>query len=223
LSPLLGPVSLGYASLRNPAPSAAFCADAPAMIVHQTPLPGVLVIEPRVYEDERGFFLETYQRRRFAEAGIDLTFVQDNWSRSTRDTLRGLHYQITQPQAKLVQVVDGSVFDVAVDLRQDSPTFGRWYGTTLSAENHRQLLIPAGFAHGFLTTSESADFQYKCSEPYHRQSERTLLWNDPEIGIEWPLEGEPLISEKDTRGLPLSEAECFDLAVDAGPGGPGDD
>jgi len=193
------------------------------MKVHQTPLPGVLVIEPCVYEDERGFFLETYQQRRFAEARIDVTFVQDNWSRSTRGTLRGLHYQIAHPQAKLVQVVSGSVFDVAVDLRRDSPTFGRWYGTTLSAENHRQLLIPVGFAHGFLTTSDSADFQYKCSEIYHRQSERTLLWNDPEIGIEWPLEGEPLLSEKDTQGKRLSEAECFDLTADAGPGDSGDD
>jgi len=193
------------------------------MKVHQTPLPGVLVIEPRVYEDERGFFLETYQQRRFTEARIDVTFVQDNWSRSTRGTLRGLHYQIAHPQAKLVQVVAGSVFDVAVDLRRDSPTFGRWYGTTLSAENHRQLLIPVGFAHGFLTTSDSADFQYKCSEIYHHQSERTLLWNDPEIGIEWPLEGEPLLSEKDTQGKRLSEAECFDLTADAGPGDSGDD
>ena len=193
------------------------------MKVHQTPLPGVLVIEPRVYEDERGFFLETYQQRRFAEARIDVTFVQDNWSRSTRGTLRGLHYQIAHPQAKLVQVVSGSVFDVAVDLRRDSPTFGRWYGTTLSAENHRQLLIPVGFAHGFLTTSDSADFQYKCSGIYRRQPERTLLWNDPEIGIEWPLEGEPLLSEKDTQGKRLSEAECFDLTADAGPGDSGDD
>ena len=193
------------------------------MKVHQTPLPGVLVIEPRVYEDERGFFLETYQQRRFAEARIDVTFVQDNWSRSTRGTLRGLHYQIAHPQAKLVQVVSGSVFDVAVDLRRDSPTFGRWYGTTLSAENHRQLLIPVGCAHGFLVTSDTADFQYKCSEIYHRQSERTLLWNDPEIGIEWPLEGEPLLSEKDTQGKRLSEAECFDLTADAGPGDSGDD
>jgi len=193
------------------------------MNVQQTPLPGVLVIEPHVYEDERGFFLETYQQPRFAEAGINLTFVQDNWSRSSRGTLRGLHYQISHPQAKLVQVVAGSVFDVAVDLRRNSPTFGRWYGTTLSAENHRQLLIPAGFAHGFLTTSDTADFQYKCSEVYHRQSEQTLLWNDPAIGIEWPLEGEPLLSEKDRQGVPLSEAECFDSAADAGLGDDGDD
>ena len=193
------------------------------MNVQQTPLPGVLIIEPHVYEDERGFFLETYQQPRFAEAGINLTFVQDNWSRSSRDTLRGLHYQISHPQAKLVQVVAGSVFDVAVDLRRNSPTFGRWYGTTLSAENHRQLLIPAGFAHGFLTTSDTADFQYKCSEVYHRQSEQTLLWNDPAIGIEWPLEGEPLLSEKDRQGMPLSEAECFDSAADAGLGDGGDD
>ncbi len=193
------------------------------MNVHETPLIGVLVIEPRVFEDQRGFFLETHQQQRFADAGIDVSFVQDNWSRSTRGTLRGLHYQITHPQAKLVQVVTGSVFDVVVDLRRDSPTFGRWYGTTLSEENHRQLLIPAGCAHGFLVTSDSADFQYKCSDTYHPESERTLLWNDPAIGIEWPLEDEPILSEKDREGVPLAEAECFEVAGDGNPGARGDD
>ena len=193
------------------------------MKVHETPLPGVLVIEPRVFEDERGSFLETYQQRRFAEMGIDETFVQDNWSRSTRAALRGLHYQLEHPQAKLVQVVAGSVFDVAVDLRRDSSTFGRWYGTTLSEENHRQLLIPAGCAHGFLVTSDSADFQYKCSEIYHPESERTLLWNDPSIGIEWPLAGDPILSEKDRAGLPLAEAECFTAVEGGGAGASGDD
>ena len=193
------------------------------MNVHETPLAGMLVIEPRVFEDQRGFFLETYRQQRFAEAGIDVSFVQDNWSRSTRGTLRGLHYQLSFPQAKLVQVISGSVFDVAVDLRRDSSSFGRWYGTTLSEQNHRQLLIPAGCAHGFLVTSDSADFQYKCSEVYHPESERTLLWNDPAIGIEWPLSGDPVLSEKDREGLPLAEAEYFDGTAAGGPGAGGDD
>ena len=193
------------------------------MNVHETPLAGLLVIEPRVFEDQRGFFLETYRQQRFAEAGIDVSFVQDNWSRSTRGTLRGLHYQLSFPQAKLVQVISGSVFDVAVDLRRDSSSFGRWYGTTLSEQNHRQLLIPAGCAHGFLVTSDSADFQYKCSEVYHPESERTLLWNDPAIGIEWPLSGDPVLSEKDREGLPLAEAECFDGTAAGGAGAGGDD
>ncbi|MBO11244.1 MAG: dTDP-4-dehydrorhamnose 3,5-epimerase [Planctomycetaceae bacterium] len=189
------------------------------MNVLETPLVGVLVIEPRVFEDQRGFFLETYQQTRFSEAGIDIAFVQDNWSHSTRGTLRGLHYQLSRPQAKLVQVVTGSVFDVAVDLRRESPSFGQWYGTTLSQENHRQLLIPRGCAHGFLVTSDSADFQYKCSDIYHPESERTLLWNDPDIGIEWPLQCDPILSAKDRAGLPLARAECFETT---GPGVPGD-
>ena len=192
------------------------------MNVLETPLVGVLVIEPRVFEDQRGFFLETYQQPRFSEAGIDIPFVQDNWSHSTRGTLRGLHYQLSHPQAKLVQVVTGSVFDVAVDLRRESPSFGQWYGTTLSQENHRQLLIPPGCAHGFLVTSDSADFQYKCSDIYHPESERTLLWNDPEIGIEWPLQCDPILSEKDRAGLPLAQADCFETTDPPGPGVPGD-
>ena len=193
------------------------------MQLHNTPLDGLLVIEPRVFEDDRGFFLETYQAERFANAGIDLAFVQDNWSRSTRGTLRGLHYQITFPQAKLVQVTSGSVFDVAVDLRRHSPTFGHWYGTILSDSNRRQLLIPAGCAHGFLTTSDSADFLYKCTEFYHPESEHTLLWNDPAIGIEWPLDGQPTLSEKDQQGVLLAEAECYDAAHGDDSGDGGDD
>ena len=191
------------------------------MNVHETPLIGVLVIEPRVFEDQRGFFLETYQQPRFSEAGIDIPFVQDNWSHSTRGTLRGLHYQLSHPQAKLVQVVTGSVFDVAVDLRRESPSFGQWYGTTLSQENHRQLLIPIGCAHGFLVTSDTADFQYKCSDIYHPESERTLLWNDPAIGIDWPLADDPILSEKDRDGVLLAEADCYDMTPDnpAGAGG----
>ena len=191
------------------------------MKVHETPLPGVLVIEPRVFEDERGFFLETYQQRRFAEMGIDETFVQDNWSRSTRGALRGLHYQLEHPQAKLVQIVAGSVFDVAVDLRRHSPAFGQWFGITLSADSHGQLLIPIGCAHGFLVTSDTADFQYKCSDIYHPESERTLLWNDPAIGIDWPLGDDPILSEKDRHGVLLAEADCYDMTPDnpAGAGG----
>ena len=193
------------------------------MKVHETPLPGVLVIEPRVFEDERGSFLETYQQRRFAEMGIDETFVQDNWSRSTRGALRGLHYQLEHPQAKLVQVVAGSVFDVAVDLRRHSPAFGQWFGITLSADSHNQLLIPIGCAHGFLVTSDTADFQYKCSDIYHPESERTLLWNDPAIGIDWPLADDPILSEKDREGVPLAEAECFEVSGDGNPEARGDD
>ena len=192
------------------------------MKVHETPLPGVLVIEPRVFEDERGFFLETYQQPRFTEVGIDETFVQDNWSRSIRGTLRGLHYQLERPQAKLVQVVAGSVFDVAVDLRRNSPAFGQWFGITLSSDNHSQLLIPVGCAHGFLVTSDTADFQYKCSDIYHPESERTLLWNDPAIGIEWPLSGDPTLSEKDRHGTLLAEADCYNTTPDSPAGAVGD-
>tara|TARA_B100000029_G_scaffold123075_1_gene116640 strand:+ start:249 stop:848 length:600 start_codon:yes stop_codon:yes gene_type:complete len=189
------------------------------MNVLDTPLPGVLVIEPRVFSDDRGFFLETYQRLRYAQSGIAADFVQDNWSHSQHATLRGLHYQLTRPQAKLVSVVSGCVFDVAVDLRRHSPTFGQWFGTTLSSENRRQLFVPVGCAHGFLVTSQAADFQYKCTDIYHPDGERTLLWNDPEIGIDWPLEQlsppdrEPVISDKDRHGTPLADADCFDDTV----------
>ncbi|MFP6767243.1 MAG: dTDP-4-dehydrorhamnose 3,5-epimerase [Planctomycetaceae bacterium] len=193
------------------------------MEVHHTPLPGVLVIVPRVFEDPRGFFLETWQRRRFSDDGIDIDFVQDNWSRSARGTLRGLHYQLQHPQSKLVQVVRGTVFDVAVDLRRDSPAFGQSYCVELSAENHQQLLIPAGCAHGFLVTSESADFQYKCSDIYHPDSEQTLLWNDPELEIDWPLDGDPVVSDKDRQGLRLADAPCYATSpvTDEGAGGDG--
>lgn len=179
------------------------------MDIHETSLPGVLLITPRVFEDPRGFFQETWQQDRFAASGIDCHFVQDNWSRSTGGTLRGLHYQLPHAQAKLIQVIRGEVYDVAVDLRRDSPAFGQWVGVPLSDLNHHQLFIPAGCAHGFYVLSDVADFQYKCSDVYHAESERTLLWNDPKIGIAWPLNGEPLLSEKDARGTPLSEAECY--------------
>jgi len=174
-------------------------------------IPDVILIEPRLFGDQRGFFMETYQQKVFAEQGITAQFVQDNHSGSRRGTLRGLHYQIQQAQGKLVRVVAGQIFDVAVDLRRSSPTFGQWVGEFLSAENKRQLWIPPGFAHGFYVLSEWAEVVYKASDFYAPQWERTLLWNDPVVGIEWPLEGsaELLISEKDRAGLPLAQAETY--------------
>ncbi len=179
-----------------------------------TPLaiPDVKLIEPRVFGDERGFFLETWNQSVFRDAGLDLAFVQDNWSRSTRGVLRGLHYQLEHTQGKLVRCVSGEVFDVAVDIRQSSPTFGCWVGATLSEVNKHSLWVPPGFAHGFLTLSETADFQYKCTDVYHPTSERTISWSDPEIGIAWPIElGSRIqLSEKDQAcGLPLSGAEVL--------------
>jgi dTDP-4-dehydrorhamnose 3,5-epimerase len=176
-------------------------------------IPEVKMIEPRVFGDSRGFFLETWSRREFAAAGMDVEFVQDNWSRSSRGVLRGLHYQLQHSQGKLVRCVRGEVFDVAVDLRRSSETFGRWVGHVLSEDNKRSMWIPPGFAHGFLTLSESADFQYKCSDIYHPESERTLRWDDPTIGISWPpFEGGfPELSEKDrTTGCSLAAAEVFE-------------
>jgi dTDP-4-dehydrorhamnose 3,5-epimerase len=178
------------------------------MRIESTALPGVMILEPRVFSDARGYFLETFHKRRYAEAGLACEFVQDNQSRSTRGTLRGLHYQIQHPQGKLVWVVRGEVFDVAVDLRRGSAAFGRWVGVSLSEENKRQLYIPPGFAHGFCVVSEEADFFYKCTDYYHPEAERTLLWNDPSLAIEWPVR-EPLVSDKDRRGVPLADAECF--------------
>jgi dTDP-4-dehydrorhamnose 3,5-epimerase len=178
------------------------------MHIESTALPGVMIVEPRVFSDARGYFLETFQKRRYEEAGLACDFVQDNQSRSTRGTLRGLHYQIQHAQGKLVWVVRGEVFDVAVDLRRRSATFGRWVGVSLSAENKRQLYIPPGFAHGFCVVSDEADFFYKCTDYYHPESERTVLWNDPALAIEWPVR-EPLVSDKDRRGVPLADAECF--------------
>ena len=173
-------------------------------------LPEVLVLEPRVFGDERGFFLESYNQRVFREAaGIDADFVQDNHSRSTRNVLRGLHYQLKQAQGKLVRVVAGEVFDVAVDLRRSSARYGRWMGVHLSAANKRMLWVPAGFAHGFLALSEATEVLYKATDYYAPEHERCVLWNDPEIGIDWPLAGIPLVSEKDTRGVALKLAETF--------------
>ena len=179
------------------------------MNVITTELPGLLLIEPKVFGDSRGFFFESYQRDRYRSAGIDADFVQDNVSRSCRGTLRGLHYQLTQPQGKLVCVTRGEVFDVAVDLRRASPTFGRSIGVMLNDENHWQMYLPPGFAHGFCVTSDSADFCYKCTQYYHPADERTLLWNDPALNIDWPNLEPRILSGKDERGLALCDAEVY--------------
>ena len=181
------------------------------MKVVETSIPDVLIIEPKVFGDERGFFYESFNAAAFEEAtGLKRQFVQDNHSKSQRGVLRGLHYQIRQPQGKLVRVVAGEVFDVAVDLRKRSPSFGRWVGTLLSAQNQRQLWVPEGFAHGFLVLSESAEFLYKTTDYYAPEHERSLLWNDPRIGIQWPFDGTPQLSKKDLEGKLLDQAELFE-------------
>ncbi|MDH5527340.1 MAG: dTDP-4-dehydrorhamnose 3,5-epimerase [Nitrospirota bacterium] len=174
------------------------------MKFHTTPLAGVQVIEPTVFGDARGFFMEVHHQGRFAEAGIDARFVQDNHSGSVRNTLRGLHYQIEHPQGKLVRCIVGEIFDVAVDLRRGSPTFGQWHATTLSAENRLQLWVPPGFAHGFAVTSDRAEVIYKCTDVYFPAGERSLRWNDPRVGIAWPV-GDPVLSPKDAEA-PLLDA-----------------
>ena len=182
------------------------------MNVIQTQIPNVLILEPKVFGDERGFFMETWNKQTFADLGITLDFVQDNHSHSRQGILRGLHYQIQQPQGKLVRVTQGKVFDVAVDLRQSSPTFGHWVGVELSAENHRLFWIPPGFAHGFYTISDTADFMYKCTDFYAPAYERTLCWDDNTLNISWPLVNgsQPLISSKDQQqGKMLAYAEVF--------------
>jgi dTDP-4-dehydrorhamnose 3,5-epimerase len=176
--------------------------------VIRTEIPDVLILEPKVFGDERGFFLESYNKRSFNEAiGLDAEFVQDNHSSSKRGVLRGLHYQVRQPQGKLVRVLAGEVFDVAVDIRRGSPTFGRWVGVHLDAKSKRMAWIPAGLAHGFLVLSDQAEFFYKTTDYYAPQHERTLLWNDPALRIDWPLQGEPVLAERDRRGLPLRSAD----------------
>ena len=180
------------------------------MIVTPTAIPDVKLVEPKVFGDARGFFFESWNRRALAAAGIDVEFVQDNHSRSRRGVLRGLHYQVERPQGKLVRVVAGEVFDVAVDLRRSSPTFGRWVGVTLSADNRRMFWVPPGFAHGFVVLSESADFLYKTTEYWFPEHERTLLWNDPEVGIVWPFDGAPTVAPKDAAGTPLAAAPTYD-------------
>lgn len=177
------------------------------MKVETTGLPGVLVIEPVVHRDQRGFFLETWRSERYADAGLPAGFVQDNHSRSVRGTLRGLHYQVEQAQGKLMWCATGEIFDVAVDLRRGSPTYGRWAGVTLSDRDHRQLWIPPGFAHGFYVLSEIADVVYKCTTPYTPALERVIRWDDPDLAIAWPLGGgAPVVSPKDARGLAFRDA-----------------
>jgi len=170
----------------------------------------VLILEPKVFGDDRGYFFENYNEKAFAEkTGVSAHFVQDNHSRSARNVLRGLHYQIRQPQAKLIRVIAGEVFDVAVDIRRSSPTFGRWASTTLSAENRRMLWVPPGFAHGFLVRSESAEVLYKTTDYWAPQHERCIAWNDPDLNIPWPLDSEPILSSKDRMGLRFKQAEVF--------------
>ena len=176
-----------------------------------TELPGVIIIEPRVFSDTRGFFFESYHAARYAEAGITVTFVQDNHSSSAKNTIRGLHYQLRRPQAKLMRVIRGSVLDVAVDIRRGSPTFGRWVGVELSAENKRQLFVPAGFGHGFCATSDVAELEYKCSDVYAADDQHGVLWSDPTIGIKWPVR-EPILSDADRAYRPLM-ADRDDLPV----------
>jgi dTDP-4-dehydrorhamnose 3,5-epimerase len=175
-----------------------------------TAIDGVLIVEPKVFGDERGFFLESWNQATFAKLGLDLDFVQDNHSRSARGVLRGMHYQLPNPQGKLVRVVAGCVFDAVVDMRKASPTFGKWVGVELSAANKRMLWVPPGMAHGFLTLEDGTDFLYKCTAPYLPANEHSLAWDDPSVGIEWPLDGiEPQLSAKDRAGRPLAEAETF--------------
>jgi len=179
------------------------------MNVSPSEIPDVKIIEPKVFGDDRGFFFESWNARAFESAGIPDQFVQDNHSRSARHVLRGLHYQIRQPQGKLVRVISGEVFDVAVDLRRSSPTFGKWVGATLSADNKRMLWIPPGFAHGFLVTSGYAEFLYKATDYYAPEHERTLAWNDPKLGIAWPINRAPVLSGKDAKGTQLMDAETY--------------
>ena len=180
------------------------------MNIIPTAIPDVLVIEPSVFGDDRGFFFESFNAREFERlTGIQPPIMQDNHSRSARKVLRGLHYQITQPQGKLVRVVAGEVFDVAVDIRRSSPTFGRWVANNLSAENKKQMWVPVGFAHGFQVLSEYAEVLYKTTDYYAPQHERCILWNDPQVDIQWPLDGEPRLSAKDAKGMPFAKAEVF--------------
>jgi dTDP-4-dehydrorhamnose 3,5-epimerase len=180
------------------------------MKVAATAIPGLLLLAPAIHEDARGFFFESFNQKRFeAATGQNIRFVQDNHSRSVKRVLRGLHYQIRRPQGKLLRVTAGEVFDVAVDLRRSSPTFGKFAGIVLSAENKKQLWIPEGFAHGYLVLSEVAEVLYKTTDYYSPEHERCLIWNDPEVGIDWPKDGEPILSAKDRLGLPLGKAEVF--------------
>jgi len=178
------------------------------MKVTNTSLPGVLILEPRVFRDDRGFFLELFNRLDFAELGIDEDFVQDNRSHSGKNILRGLHYQLAHPQGKLCHVIRGEVFDVAVDVRRESPNFGKWTGVVLSEQNHRLVYVPPGFAHGFCALTDNVEFLYKCTERYFPADERTIVWNDPQIGIDWPVDS-PVVSDKDRQASKLVDAECL--------------
>lgn len=180
------------------------------MKIIETNIPDVKLLEPQVFGDERGFFMETFRDEWFKQNVADRTFVQENHSKSIKGVLRGLHYQTENTQGKLVRVVQGAVFDVAVDLRKNSPTFGQWVGEILSAENKRQLWVPEGFAHGFYVLTETAEFTYKCMDYYNPKAEHSLIWNDPTVGIEWPLDGEPSLSAKDLAGKRLQDAVLFD-------------
>lgn len=173
----------------------------------KTKIEGVYIIEPKVFGDQRGYFMETYNEKEFKEHGLNYMFVQDNQSKSKKGVLRGLHFQKKFPQAKLVRAVSGEVFDVAVDLRKNSPTYGKWVGVVLSSDNKRMFMVPRGFAHGFVVLSETAEFAYKCDEFYHPEDEGGLMWNDEEIGIEWPIDIEPILSEKDKKYLSLKESK----------------
>jgi len=181
------------------------------MKIIEAAIPDVKIIEPRVFSDDRGYFLETWNAQGFNQAGLNWTFVQDNQSKSHRNVLRGLHYQIQSPQAKLVRVVTGAIYDVAVDLRRGSPTFGRWVGMELSEANHRMMLIPVGFAHGFLSLTDETQLVYKCTDFYAAPHERTIMWNDPDLAIAWPLAAgeQPIVSSKDAMGRSLKEADLF--------------
>ncbi|MEN8199578.1 MAG: dTDP-4-dehydrorhamnose 3,5-epimerase [Thermodesulfobacteriota bacterium] len=181
------------------------------MKITPTAIPDVLLIEPKIFGDDRGFFYESYNEREWLEkTGLETRFVQANHSRSCRNVLRGIHYQIKQPQGKLVRVVAGEVFDVAVDLRRSSPTFGQWVGEYISADNKRSFWVPEGFGHGFLVVSEAAEFLYRTTDFYAPEHERCIAWNDPQIGIEWPLAGDPILSEKDAAGALFANADCYE-------------
>ncbi len=180
------------------------------MKITETAIPEVLILEPAVHGDERGYFMETFRKEHFADRGIELDFVQDNQSKSVQGTLRGLHYQLHHPQGKLARALSGELFDVAVDIREGSPTFGQWVGEILSGENKKQLWIPPGFAHGFYVMSEFAELSYKCTEYYHPEDDHGILWSDPEIGIDWPLlAADPLLSAKDKEANPLAKARLY--------------
>ena len=180
------------------------------MTIIPTDIPDVLIIEPNVFGDQRGFFFESFNQRRFEElTGVQASFVQDNHSRSAKNVLRGLHYQIQHPQGKLVRVAQGEVFDVAVDVRKSSPTFGKWVGVTLSAENKKQLWVPPGFAHGFVVVSETAEFLYKTTDYWYPEFERSIIWNDSDLAIAWPIDGKPVLAKKDAEGSLLREADLF--------------